>query len=761
MLQSTPARPAAWIEFSRCSKWCGWRLRSTGFCPLGAGASLEEEAAQSGPALPWAECLAGLGRCLEPGAELARIPLGSAGEGGAGGVPRVLPTQLSRRLGPARVRLDRRAAQPVRGGEAGRAHAKLPRAEGRGGPRFPCSPCLPCLPASIHSSLCNRTSPRGGGSCLRELRQPAPLDRLSAPLAARGPSEGAQPRRRRRRARDLAGNLGRGRIAQPEPSAAMSDPAVNAHLEGIISDFEALKRSFEVEEADQPPNSSTPQRRTPNPLARSTVSSSTQKFQDLGTKNSETPSRHVESAQRSPKSSLRRVELSGPKHPEPVSRRTEISIDISSKQVENSTPGASRFGLKRADVLGHKPPETTPRRTEISIGKPQDQALRRMEVPSKIPEPTQRRMEAASPPVPDVATKRVEIQVAKSSEVPVPPVRQNENVELFPTNQHLPPEPKLQPAVTEIPPKCQEEAIPSYPSGMMEATRDAGIKQAPPTRTEKPAADFAYVGIDAILEQMRRKAMKQGFEFNIMVVGQSGLGKSTLINTLFKSKISRKSVQPSPEERIPKTIEIKSITHDIEEKGVRMKLTVIDTPGFGDHINNENCWQPIMKFINDQYEKYLQEELNINRKKRIPDTRVHCCIYFIPATGHSLRPLDIEFMRRLSKVVNIVPVIAKADTLTLEERDYFKQRITADLLANGIDVYPQKQFDEDSEDRLINEKFREMIPFAVVGSDQEYQINGRRILGRKTKWGTIEGHTCKTSRTLPAASILKPTESNA
>uniref|UniRef100_A0A670IL29 Septin 9 n=1 Tax=Podarcis muralis TaxID=64176 RepID=A0A670IL29_PODMU len=453
-----------------------------------------------------------------------------------------------------------------------------------------------------------------------------------------------------------------------------------------------LKRSFEVEEADQPPNSSTPQRRTPNPLARSTVSSSTQKFQDLGTKNSETPSRHVESAQRSPKSSLRRVELSGPKHPEPVSRRTEISIDISSKQVENSTPGASRFGLKRADVLGHKPPETTPRRTEISIGKPQDQALRRMEVPSKIPEPTQRRMEAASPPVPDVATKRVEIQVAKSSEVPVPPVRQNENVELFPTNQHLPPEPKLQPAVTEIPPKCQEEAIPSYPSGMMEATRDAGIKQAPPTRTEKPAADFAYVGIDAILEQMRRKAMKQGFEFNIMVVGQSGLGKSTLINTLFKSKISRKSVQPSPEERIPKTIEIKSITHDIEEKGVRMKLTVIDTPGFGDHINNENC----------------------------------------------LRPLDIEFMRRLSKVVNIVPVIAKADTLTLEERDYFKQRITADLLANGIDVYPQKQFDEDSEDRLINEKFREMIPFAVVGSDQEYQINGRRILGRKTKWGTIE-----------------------
>lgn len=28
----------------------------------------------------------------------------------------------------------------------------------------------------------------------------------------------------------------------------------------------------------------------------------------------------------------------------------------------------------------------------------------------------------------------------------------------------------------------------------------------------------------------------------------------------------------------------------LEEGGVKMKLTVIDTPGFGDQINNENWW---------------------------------------------------------------------------------------------------------------------------------------------------------------------------
>ncbi|XP_028267263.1 neuronal-specific septin-3 isoform X2 [Parambassis ranga] len=249
---------------------------------------------------------------------------------------------------------------------------------------------------------------------------------------------------------------------------------------------------------------------------------------------------------------------------------------------------------------------------------------------------------------------------------------------------------------------------------------------------------FGYVGIEAVLDQMRRKTMKAGFEFNIMVVGQSGLGKSTLVNTLFKSKISRKSCTPHYEEEISKTVKLHAVSHMIEEKGVKMKLTVIDTPGFGDQINNENCWQPIVKYVNEQYEKYLREELNVNRKRRIPDSRVHCCIYFLPATGHRLRPIDVEFMKRLGKIVNIVPVIAKSDTLTVEERQEFKDRIRQDLASNGIHVYPQKEYDEDPEERILNDKIRESIPFAVVGTDKEHQVNGNKVLGRKTKWGIIE-----------------------
>lgn len=43
----------------------------------------------------------------------------------------------------------------------------------------------------------------------------------------------------------------------------------------------------------------------------------------------------------------------------------------------------------------------------------------------------------------------------------------------------------------------------------------------------------SYVGFANLPNQVHRKYVKKGFEFTLMVVGESGLGKSTLINSLF------------------------------------------------------------------------------------------------------------------------------------------------------------------------------------------------------------------------------------
>lgn len=41
----------------------------------------------------------------------------------------------------------------------------------------------------------------------------------------------------------------------------------------------------------------------------------------------------------------------------------------------------------------------------------------------------------------------------------------------------------------------------------------------------------------------------------------------------------------------------------------------------------------------------------------------------------SLKPLDIEFMKQLHHLVNIIPVIAKADTLTSSELKSLKLKV--------------------------------------------------------------------------------------
>lgn len=104
-------------------------------------------------------------------------------------------------------------------------------------------------------------------------------------------------------------------------------------------------------------------------------------------------------------------------------------------------------------------------------------------------------------------------------------------------------------------------------------------------------------------------------------------------------------------------------------------MTVIDTPGFGDYVNNRDSWMPIIEFLDDQHESYMLQEQQPRRVDKI-DLRVHACLYFIRPTGHTLKPLDIEVMKRLSSRVNLIPVVAKADTLSPSDLARFKQRVS-------------------------------------------------------------------------------------
>ncbi|KAL2728852.1 leukocyte elastase inhibitor-like isoform X1 [Vespula squamosa] len=248
-----------------------------------------------------------------------------------------------------------------------------------------------------------------------------------------------------------------------------------------------------------------------------------------------------------------------------------------------------------------------------------------------------------------------------------------------------------------------------------------------------------YIGFATLPEQVHRKSVKRGFEFTLMVLGETGLGKSTLINSLFLGDLYKERRIPDASERIDKTTTIEKKTMDIEERGVRLRLTIVDTPGFGDAVNCEDTWKPCLAYIDEQFRQYFTDESGLNRKN-IQDNRVHCCLYFIPPYGHGLRQLDLEVLRRLHRKVNVVPVIAKADTLTTQEVKKLKERILADIEEHEIQIYqfPDCDSDEDEEFKQQDKELKACIPFAVVGSSTVLEVAGRKVHGRQYPWGVVE-----------------------
>ncbi|XP_046418595.1 septin-7-like isoform X7 [Neodiprion fabricii] len=265
--------------------------------------------------------------------------------------------------------------------------------------------------------------------------------------------------------------------------------------------------------------------------------------------------------------------------------------------------------------------------------------------------------------------------------------------------------------------------------------RSADSKDSRSAPTTKPKELDGYVGFANLPNQVYRKAVKKGFDFTLMVVGESGLGKSTLINSMFLADIYS-SEYPGPSLRVKKTVAVETSKVLLKENGVNLTLTVVDTPGFGDAVDNSNCWVPVIEYIESKYEEFLNAESRVTRKQ-IADSRVHCCLYFVAPSGHGLKPLDVEFMQRLHDKVNIIPVIAKADTMTPDECAHFKKQILNEIAQHKIKIYEFPE-DEEEEESKLHKVLRDRVPFAVVGANTVVEQDGKKVRGRKYPWGVAE-----------------------
>jgi len=231
---------------------------------------------------------------------------------------------------------------------------------------------------------------------------------------------------------------------------------------------------------------------------------------------------------------------------------------------------------------------------------------------------------------------------------------------------------------------------------------------------------------------MGNKSVQSGFSFNILSIGETGVGKSTLADSLFNT-----SFDSSAESHTEAGVRLKAHTYELQESNVNLKLTLVDTVGYGDQINKQDSFGSIVDYIDSQFEAYLQEELKI--KRNLPgyhDTRVHVCLYFITPNGHGLKSIDLVCMKKLDQKVNIIPIIAKADTINKAELAKFKSKIMNELKSNGVSIY---QFPLDDETVAeANKENNQHLPFAVVGSNEFVKVGSKEVRARQYPWGVVQ-----------------------
>jgi len=78
----------------------------------------------------------------------------------------------------------------------------------------------------------------------------------------------------------------------------------------------------------------------------------------------------------------------------------------------------------------------------------------------------------------------------------------------------------------------------------------------------------------------------------------------------------------------------------------------------------------------------------------------------------SLRPIDRDFLHHLQHKVNIIPVIAKADTLLKSELTALKKQLLSDIDKHGVQLYdfpegdPEQDEDTHSLDKVLRVKIK-------------------------------------------------------
>ena len=196
--------------------------------------------------------------------------------------------------------------------------------------------------------------------------------------------------------------------------------------------------------------------------------------------------------------------------------------------------------------------------------------------------------------------------------------------------------------------------------------------------------------MDAMIQQMMDQAQKKYDELkilNVMVLGKTGVGKSTLINNMFSAHLAETGVG-------------KPVTKAIQKfEKPNFPLAIYDTPGL--ELDGSNALEQLLEDVT--------AIIKSGRKSGDVNQMVHCLWYCIATPSHRFESAEIEFLRRVSAQsgTGIPVIVVLTQSYSKRDAETMRKAVEAEKLG-VVDVVPVL-----AEPFVIDEAFPAILPYGL------------------------------------------------
>ena len=200
---------------------------------------------------------------------------------------------------------------------------------------------------------------------------------------------------------------------------------------------------------------------------------------------------------------------------------------------------------------------------------------------------------------------------------------------------------------------------------------------------------IAQEAIDAIAEKIKNLNT-----LNIIVAGKTGVGKSTLINSVFRDKLAETGIGKPVTDHMRK----------ISKKGI--PLAIYDTRGF-----------ELGKEVQQQVKQEIVETIRKGLATQDINKAIHCIWYCINTASNRIEPEEIEWLKELSmenQITQVPIIVVLTQSFSKKNADAMRKMLLGENL-DVVQVIPVLAEDYEIDEEYVAKSYGLDILIRVMG----------------------------------------------